>query len=436
MRLIPSFLLFVPPLLAACSSASSESSAPSWADAPASIDTYEGRVVAVPLAIRASNPAAVRVTASGDGLEIEVTPTELRVRAAYGASPATMRVELAEGSQTTIVDVAVRAHRLSWKPIAWPTGQGPQPLEHGVFFVDESAGAAYLLHGSGYNPQWVPVAETWRFDLASNTWSSWTPAGPVPEPFAAGRGATVRGKNVAYVHGGYTGDPRTDERSLDELYRVDLGTGAFTQLTSSGGPGPRQLHAAAYDEQTDRLVVFGGIGSGLYGDTWIATFDGGAPTWSPVSAKGPSARYGAFYALDAESRRFVVWSGAQAPSASDPINAAQDAWALDLDSLSWSKLAPAGEAPPGRRNGCVMHDHVGRRLFVFGGTSDGRTSEKGLFVLDLEPGREAWTKLDLPGQPPERSSGFGFSTNDGRVACGFGNDQEAYADLNWLGYFD
>ena len=125
-------------------------------------------------------------------------------------------------------------------------------------------------------------------------------------------------------------------------------------------------------------------------------------------------------------------------SRDDQVNAAQDAWALDLSATppAWSKLAPAGDAPPGRRNGCVMHDPVGRRLFVYGGTPDARTNLEGLWVLSLEPGREEWTKLDLPNAPPVRSSGFGFATPDGGVACGFGNDGAAYADVNYLGYFD
>lgn len=83
-----------------------------------------------------------------------------------------------------------------------------------------------------------------------------------------------------------------------------------------------------------------------------------------------------------------------------------------------------------------MHDPAGRRLFVYGGTSDGRTGEKGLHVLDLEPGHEAWTKLELADTPPLRSSGFGFATENGDVTCAFGNDNKTFADVSFLGYAD
>jgi hypothetical protein len=177
----------------------------------------------------------------------------------------------------------------------------------------------------------------------------------------------------------------------------------------------------------------------VFGDTWLVKIAGDSATWTKLEGKGPSPRYGAFYAFDEPSRRLVVCSGAQAAkSADDQVNAAKDAWALDLAATppTWSKLAPAGDAPPGRRNGCVMHDPIGRRLFVFGGTSDAATTREGLSVLDLEPGREGWTRLELANTPPPRSSGFGFATPEGGVACGFGNDDANYADVNVLGYFD
>lgn len=70
------------------------------------------------------------------------------------------------------------------------------------------------------------------------------------------------------------------------------------------------------------------------------------------------------------------------------------------------------------------------------GTSDAKTSEAGLYVLDLEPGHEAWTKLDLANPPPLRSSGFGFATPEGEVTCAFGNGDKLYDDVTFLGYAD
>lgn len=451
-------------LVAVACSSSASSPPPSelalWTDAPAApVDVYEGRTTEVPVTIRARDPLAVMLEPAADGgLTIEVvapdTPApdglfhaRLLLRAGYGLTEPTARVTLIEGAARSTIELPLRPHTLSWKPSSWSKGAGPQTREHGVFVLDPVARAAFLLQGSGYSPQWEPIADSWRLDLATQAWTPWTPTGDVPPATAGMRTAAVPNSNIAYVHGGYTGFKDT-EVTRGELYRVDLGNAArqFTRLASTpeAGAAPRNLHAIAYDAKGEQLVVFGGVTStpfqAMFDDTWLVKVAGDAATWTKLeTARKPSARYGAFYAFDEPSRRFVVWSGGQKPkNADDQVNAANDAWALDLTVVppAWSKLAPAGEAPPGRRNGCVMHDPIGRRLFVFGGTSDAATTRDGLYVLDLEPGREAWTKLELPNTPAARSSGFGFATPEGGVACGFGNGDAVYSDVNVLGYFD
>src|SRR5207253_2210813 len=82
-------------------------------------------------------------------------------------------------------------------------------------------------------------------------------------------------------------------------------------------------------------------------------------------------------------------------------NAAQDAWSLDLSLATpkWSKLAPSGAAPKGRRNGCSMPDPTGRRLFVYGGTSDGHHGERSLC-----PRPRARPRDVDEARPPERAA--------------------------------
>ena len=449
-------------LLVAASSCSSSngsteaSSAPEWVDAPAAIDLYEGRSTEVPLKIRVRDPKAVRIEPTAtEGITIEVVPEEsagdelfrarLLVRAGYGLSEPSARLAIVDGGTPSTIELPLRPHALSWRSNEWTPSTGPKTREHGVFFLDREAGAGFVFHGSGYSPQFVPIDDSWRLDLATNTWTPWTPTGDVPPATGGVRATLVPGSKTAYVHGGYTGTSGS-ETARGELYRVDLGRAdrQFTKLTGDIDESKRYLHALAYDPKGEQLVVFGGFAGTtslrpMLDDTWLVKPSGDTATWTKLeTTRAPSPRYGAFHAFDEASRRFIVWSGAQAPKSGDPINAAQDAWALDLSATppAWSKLSPAGEAPPGRRNGCIMHDPVGRRLFVFGGTNDGQTTLEGLWVLSLEPGHEEWTKLEPPGMPPMRSSGIGFALPGGAVACGFGNDTFPFADLNVLGYVD
>lgn len=451
-------------LTLSCSSSSAKSDTPAgastlpvWDGAPTTLAVYDGRVAAIPIAIRTTDPTKLTVVATSEA-NAEIVPSEapstdglwhgtLVVRPGYALAKdaAALTVDITDGQgQHATTSIALDVHKLGWqRRVTWDVATGPETREHGSFFYDDDARAAYLLQGSGYDPQLEPLADAWRLDVATGTWAPWTPTGDTPVPGGSRRVARIPGTKKFYAYGGYVGFEATAKDDGD-IYRVDLGDAArtFTKLTSVSAGAARELHGIAYDAKDDRLVVFGGITTkptqDALDDTWLVKVTGDTATWTQVkTTKAPSPRYGFFSAFDAESRRFVIWSGAQVPdSSADPINAAQDAWALDLsvDPPKWSKLAPAGDAPKGRRNGCSMPDPSGRRLFVYGGTSDGKTSEKGLFVLDLEPGHEAWTKLDLADAPPLRSSGFGFATEDGATTCAFGNDSKGYADVAFLGY--
>lgn len=458
-RLLASLLLLGSAAVA-CSSSSGTpapaATAPTWDSAPATLDVYDGRLAKLAVVIATGDPATLTVSAASGEAEAAIVPDAapttdgawhgtLEVRPGY-ALPAgaagTVTVSITGSGGAVQKTIALEAHKLSWKQrVTWTPAKGPQTREHGAFFRDDGAKAVYLLQGSGYSPQFVPIADSWRFDLAAATWAPWTPTGDVPPPGGSRRVAPIPGGARFYAYGGYVGSDKTADDDPD-LYRVDLADTAhtFTRLKSVGAGPRRELHAVAFDPKSERLVVAGGVSAKtqeVYEDAWSITIDGDTATWTAIPGKGPTGRYGSFTAFDAESQRLVVWSGAQQfETTLDPVNPAQDAWALDLavDPPRWSKLAPKGDAPKGRRNGCAMPDPLGRRLFVYGGTADGQTTEKGLFVLDLEPGREAWTKLDLANAPPIRSSGFGFATPEGDVTCAFGNDDRAYADVTYLGY--
>ena len=244
-----------------------------------------------------------------------------------------------------------------------------------------------------------------------------------------------------YLYGGHL---KGDKDSAD-IYRVDLGNAqkTFTKLAQSGtAPVGRSLHTFAFDAAGSRVVAFGGISYAtpglVVGDTWVGAVSGDTVTWTELKSETkPSPRYGSFTGFDPKTRKLVVWSGAQEGKGSDQVNAAQDAWTLDLskDPPVWAELPLGDSPPPGRRNGCGIFEPVSQRLFVFGGTKDAKVTEPGLFVLDLGAKEPRFSLVERSGEPPLRSSGFGFvdaKTND--VYCGFGNDRAAFLDLNVIGH--
>jgi hypothetical protein len=326
---------------------------------------------------------------------------------------------------------------LAWtSSTKWSAGGGPEAREHGAFLVDQEGARAILVGGSGYAPYGTPLSDAWSFALPGLERTALTLAGDLIPAGASRRVAQDPGSRTAYLFGGYGVNGTTN----NELYRVDLAADppSVKKLTQTMAPTKRALHAFAYDRMTDRFFVFGGSTPTPMNDLWVGKLTGDSMAWQKVTVSPrPTPRYGFFAGADSVAGKLYVFSGAQKLS---PLDPARDIWVLDMhaDPPAWTLLGEgeAAAVPPGRRNGCAVFDPAGPRLFVSGGTADAMTTEKGLFVFDARESVRTWTRLDRPGEPAVRSSGFGFvDPVTGRVLAGFGNTSSAvFSDLNAIGY--
>lgn len=424
-----------------------ENHAPVWSDAPAApITIGQGQTKRIPFTTADEDGDAITasVNAVTPGIDAASIETQdgafIELHADYTVSgPAQVDVILDDGKGSAApVKVQIDVKPIKWLPgQTWMEPAGPEAREHASLIVDEAGGQVFLFGGSGYSPYLEPFADAWRYDLAQGTWSAVTPTGDVPAPGGSRRVAHVPGTNTAYLFGGYGGTQGA--ASFNDLHRVTIeGQNLSFKLLTQVSPLPpkRSLHAFAYDPATKKFVVFGGAGTGLLGDTWTMTLEGDTATWTKLSPNPkPSNRYGFFFGLQTDPGRLLVYSGAQG---ANPINPAQDTWAFDFATDTWALLAEGAAAgvPPGRRNGCFIYDPSGPRLFVFGGTANGMTTEPGLFAFDARPGKEKWAPVSLADEIPLRSSGIGFhDATGGRVFFGFGNTSMAvFRDWGVLGY--
>ena len=84
--------------------------------------------------------------------------------------------------------------------------------------------------------------------------------------------------------------------ALNDLWSLDLDSGAWSDITPESGPGERTFPASVYDPATHRFVIFGGAGKGglgaRSGETWA--FDLAAGGWTLLQPGGaaPEARSG------------------------------------------------------------------------------------------------------------------------------------------------
>jgi hypothetical protein len=131
---------------------------------------------------------------------------------------------------------------------------------------------------------------------------------------------------------------------------------SWTQRLPAAAPWPRWGHAMAYDGVRGRTVLFGGIGSGNFGDTW--EYDGAAVTWTPrATGGGPPARRVAAMAFDTLHGVCVLFGGQN-----DTLSFS-DTWTWD--GVAWTQRAVAG--PAAREQHSMAYDSHRGVVVLFGG---------------------------------------------------------------------
>ena len=234
--------------------------------------------------------------------------------------------------------------------------------------------------------------DVWALSLTGTpTWTQITPSGtpPVGRRSHTATYDPIRDRMV--VFGGFEG---TAPNYRNDVWTLSLGTApAWTQITPSGTPPiGRSDHTAIYDPVEDRMVVYGEWDDhwALLNDVWALSL-AGTPTWTQLVPSGilPSGRWAHTAIYDPVESRMVVFGGFP--------NFANDVWALSLaGSPQWEELAPFSTAPAGRWFHTAIYDPVRHRMVVSGGYP---SIVHDVWTLSLG-GQPVWTRLAPAGTPP------------------------------------
>lgn len=235
-------------------------------------------------------------------------------------------------------------------------------------------GSALIATGSGI----APGGDTWAYDANTATWTDLDPAN---EPFGlwGARMAYDSESGVMVLFGG--GDPESDPFvTYNDTYTYDFATNTFTKMNPPSSPPGRTFAAMVYDEQADRVLIFGGRLQDdeidLAGEVWA--YDANSDSWElldttggPEQARNPSLVY------DPARGRSILWMGTQF-------------WAFDTDSATWTQL-DADPAPDLKYFQATAIDEVAGLFLLFGGGPRGLTYDNDLWFYDLASG--AWEML-------------------------------------------
>ncbi len=226
------------------------------------------------------------------------------------------------------------------------------------------------------------------------------PTGMRPPRLSEHAGAFVDtgdGAGTLVVFGGSLGIPENcnfPERTYETTtWLYDVECDSWSQLDSSATPAGRTRHTAVYDSTDNRVVVFGGLGAGgSLNDTWALDMESGE--WSELETTGgpPPARLNHAAAYDPEGNRMFIFGGNQGSSVIN-ISPSNDVWALDLSTNTWSDVTPAAAGPDPRLWTSALWDPDQSQLVIFGGGDDSA------FTGNVDYFEDVWAWSDGGGDP-------------------------------------
>ena len=181
--------------------------------------------------------------------------------------------------------------------------------------------------------------DAWAFDPDAVAWTQLhSGSGTAPAPRYGAAAALDDARRLVISHG------FTSKGRFDETWRFDLATATWSEVATSGArPLARCLTRGAWDSSGAFLLFGGQANSAPYlGDLWA--LDVAQGRWAELPASGPSPRnlYGASF--DGARRRWYISGG---NTASGP---AADLWAYDVAAQRWAAISTPNEVAPPRHS--------------------------------------------------------------------------------------
>lgn len=258
---------------------------------------------------------------------------------------------------------------------------------------------------SGAISPYVVHNGTWTYDYNSNTWENVTPS-----ISPGGRGVPAMAydeeSDRAILFGGIR--KYFDNGTLLEwgdTWAYDQNSNKWENMTPDVGPHYRSIHNMVYDRESDRVILFGGFwGDATSPDGRRAlsdtwAYDYNANNWTNMNpVTSPSLLYAFGMAYDSESDRVILYGGKYK---SDYVSTIKlDTWAYDFNSNNWTNMYPPTNAHVRDRFQMTYHSEWDR-VILFGGDAGSDTSKyDDTWAYDYNTNN--WTELEPVNHPSKR----------------------------------
>lgn len=198
----------------------------------------------------------------------------------------------------------------------------------------------------------------------------------------------------------------------------------WQKVSVGTGPAAREDHTWVVDDEGRFAYLFGGRDGGKsYDDLWRYALE--TDTWARLKPPGqaPSARFG-HSAVWVDGLGMVVFAGQRG------TDFFGDLWVYDPVDDRWNELPASGDVPKPRYGSCMIVGPDGRIWISHGFTFTGRFDDTRAYNLKAE----RWAAITPPGRKPgERCLHDCFTASNGEMVLYGGQDNSvgALGDL-WL----
>ncbi|MFW9767874.1 MAG: kelch repeat-containing protein [Candidatus Thorarchaeota archaeon] len=203
----------------------------------------------------------------------------------------------------------------------------PRAMVDPSLVFDNESDVAILFGGAAEGNRYN---ETWSYRYDTDTWTNKSPSVAPPARAFAQMAYDSKSDRVIL----YSGAVDVDEH-LNDTWSYDYNTNTWTNLHPPVMPPLRRYGAMAYDVESDRIILFGGVlaTTGTTGDTWAFDYD--TNTWENMEpSSAPSSRFYSVMAYDSESDRIILFSGCYP-------DVFTDTWAYDYNTNTWENMNPS-----------------------------------------------------------------------------------------------
>lgn len=195
------------------------------------------------------------------------------------------------------------------------------------------------------------------YDIAGNIWSQVNASGTLPN--IRGYQTAVVYQDCMYIFGGYYEDYMSGSIIFyNDLWKYDLITKVWTQLTPASPPAVRACHRAVV--YGDHMYIFGGMDlQGPRNDMWKYSFVDN--TWTEISGGATCLSARITPSMVVHEDKLYLFAGAGGSNINRvPLN---DFWEFDFSTTTWLQLTSGTPSIRYAHSG-VVYDN---KMLVFGG---------------------------------------------------------------------